>query len=329
MPNWLIKSATHRVISWLPEPQSWNYLLQKYVMKTAAITAAGFEFKLERGRRMLEEYRAHALQPREAFTVFELGTGWYPVIPVAMYLSGAEKVWTADVVSLLRFEHLQALLQMFCDAASRGELSRLLPGARPERVAKLQHLLQDATPRTPREILAELNIESLVMDARHLPVSAASVDLIFSESVLIHVPESVIPGIFRECRRIAAPDAVMIHSIILRDHYARFDSRITDFNLLKYSKGAWRLLNSPVEYQSRLRVTDYRKLHESSGFRIAREDSTRGVRADLETVQLDSDFSAYPVEDLLVTYTWLVSVLQARPSLSTSPATARTADVGS
>jgi Methyltransferase domain len=310
MPHWLIKSATHRVISWLPNPQSWNYPLQKYVTKTAAISKGGFEFKLERGRRMIEEYQAHAPRPREAFTVLELGTGWYPIIPIAMYLSGAAKVWTVDVVSLLRPEQLRALLQLFSNAADQGELFRILPCARSERLAKLRELLQDKTTRAPRQILAEINIESFVMDARHTSIAPGSIDLIFSESVLIHVPENVTPGIFQEFRRVAAPNAVMVHSIILSDHYARFDPRITDFNLLKYSRGAWRFLNSPVEYQSRFRITDYRRMHESAGFRIVRENSTRGSKTDLESVRLDADFCTYPMDDLLVTYAWVVSVPQ-------------------
>jgi hypothetical protein len=40
------------------------------------------------------------------------------------------------------------------------------------------------------------------------------------------------------------------------------------------------------------------------------EDSVRGSKADLESIQLDPEFSAYSVEDLLVIYTWLVSTPQ-------------------
>jgi Methyltransferase domain len=308
MPHWFIKSATHRVISWLPNPQSWNYLLQKYVTKTTTINKGGFEFKVERARRILENYREFSPQPREDFSVFELGTGWYPIIPIAIYLCGASKVWTVDIVALLRPEAMRTTLRFFCEAADHDELPRLLPGVLADRVVRLKELLQDKALRTPQQILAALNIEAVLMDARHTPLLPGSIDLIFSMNVLTHVPEDVVPDIFQEFARLASPGAVTVHSILMSDHYVRFDHNISDFNFLKYSKKAWHYLNSPVEYQSRYRVTDYRRLQEVSGFRIVREDNTRGSRADLESVKLDAEFRMYPVEDLLVTHTWMISV---------------------
>src|SRR5712672_3455768 len=47
MPHWLIKSAVHRVISWMPNPQSWNYLLSKYVVKSTGLNKDGFEYILQ------------------------------------------------------------------------------------------------------------------------------------------------------------------------------------------------------------------------------------------------------------------------------------------
>jgi hypothetical protein len=113
MPHWYIKLAIHRAISWLPYTQSWNYLLKKYVAKTTTTNKGGFEFRVEQARRIHENYRAYSPQPREEFTALELGTGWYPMIPIALYLCGASKIWTVDIVPLLRPDAMQTTLRLF------------------------------------------------------------------------------------------------------------------------------------------------------------------------------------------------------------------------
>ena len=45
MPNWLIKSAIHHAISWLPQSHEWNYLLQKHVTRSLDPGAGGFAHK--------------------------------------------------------------------------------------------------------------------------------------------------------------------------------------------------------------------------------------------------------------------------------------------
>ena len=56
-------------------------------------------------------------------------------------------------------------------------------------------------------------------------------------------PEELLE-ILQEFRRIAAPDAVMSHTISLDDQYAAHDPGITPFNFLRFSDRAWRCLAS-------------------------------------------------------------------------------------
>jgi hypothetical protein len=104
----------------------------------------------------------------------------------------------------------------------------------------------------------------------------------------------------------------MVHSIILSDHYSRLDSRITEFNMLRFSRAAWRLLNSPLEHQNRFRVSDYRLLHQRCGFDIRREEDTKGDLSRLRAVKLHRDFRRYSTDDLLVIYSWIVSAPRSR-----------------
>ncbi len=68
----------------------------------------------------------------------------------------------------------------------------------------------------------------------------------------------------------------MSHHINVLDYYANFDRSISGYNFLRYSEGAWRLLNSPLSYQNRLRLSDYRRIHRWSGFTLLREDNEPG-----------------------------------------------------
>src|SRR3546814_2278132 len=64
----------------------------------------------------------------------------------------------------------------------------------------------------------------------HAPADAAStalgdgeVDVVFSNSVLEHVPEAAIDTMYREAMRILAPGGIMFHSVNCGDHYAYVD----------------------------------------------------------------------------------------------------------
>src|SRR3546814_12756650 len=76
----------------------------------------------------------------------------------------------------------------------------------------------------------------------HAPADAAStalgdgeVDVVFSNSVLEHVPEAAIDPMYREAMRILAPGGIMFHSVNCGDHYAYVDRSIHQLHYLKYS----------------------------------------------------------------------------------------------
>src|SRR6266852_9063248 len=93
----------------------------------------------------------------------------------------------------------------------------------------------------------------------------------------------------------------------LIDQYSYFDRSITPFNFLKYPARRWKHLNSPLTWQNRLRISDYRRLFDRAGFQIANETNTLGAAADLEKIQLASEFRGYAKEDLLVLTSWLAA----------------------
>ena len=158
------------------------------------------------------------------------------------------------------------------------------------------------------ELLKRLNIHYQIRNAAQSGLPPQSVDLIVSDVVLEYISLERLSEIFHEFRRIAAAEAVMSHSISLDDQYSHFDRRISQFNFLRFSDRLWSWLNNPIIPLNRLRISDYRRLFNETGFQIVDEMSRRGDPAELARVPLAERFRGYPIDDLLVTYTRLAAV---------------------
>lgn len=284
MASWRLKAAVQGAISTVPGRERLNHLLQTHVTGSLTLTEEVFERKLAQSRRHLESYRAQrGTLPGQ---VLELGTGWYPIVPLGLIEAGVPRVTTIDVSPL-------------CDLTSaRTAIERFDSDFAPERSA-----------RNAAELLAPLGVRLLVRDARDTGLETESVDLFVSNNTFEHVPPQALGEIMAEFRRLAAPDAVMDHFIDMSDHYAHFDRSITEFNYLRYSDRAWRLFNNRLQYQSRLRISDYRGIIEQAGFKIVGEDAERGSPQELAAIKLAPRFRRYPPEELTVLRCWVTAAV--------------------
>lgn len=308
MPHWLIKSAIHHVIAFLPASRKCNEWFQVRVTKSLELGPGAFEAKIKDTRRFLEDFLECRPECANGFTALELGTGWYPAVPIGLYLCGAREIWSFDVEPLLRRERLKLLLNFFREFDAKGALRRWLPQIKPERMEILVSALKDIEGETAESLLARFNIHTLVRDARNTALKPRTIDFFFSNAVLEYVPADVQTGLLAEYRRLAAPGAVLIQYVNLKDQYWNFDRSITPFNNLKYSTAVWRWLDSPLIPQTRLRISDYRALLTKGGFEIVKEVNTSGLVSDLENVSVAPEFQKYSKEDLLVTDTWQVAM---------------------
>ena len=105
-------------------------------------------------------------------------------------------------------------------------------------------------------------------DACATGLDDSSVDCVTSTSTFEHVPAEDIGPILAECHRILRPGGVASFIIDYGDHYAYFDRSLTRYNFLGYSERHWRLYNSALQYQNRLRHSEYVALVRRSGFDI-------------------------------------------------------------
>jgi hypothetical protein len=307
MPNWLIKSAIHRFISVLPNRQKYNEWFQERVTKSLGLGPGPFEFRLNYCRRYLEDFLAVRPECAGGFTALELGTGWYPIVPIGLYLCGATDIWSFDIVPLLRRERLKTLLNLFCEYDRAGKLKDFLPALRPARMARLHEVAKLIEMESPEAVLEKINLHVVVRDAQNTGLPAKSVDFFFSCVVLEHIPAFVQKNINTEFLRLASARGVLIEFVDLKDQYAAFDKSLTIFNFLKFSDGMWEWLNSPLIPQWRLRVSDLRGLLRETGWEIVKEVNTVAKEEDLAKVRLAPRFEKYAKEDLLVVETWLVA----------------------
>ena len=311
MPHWMMKAVAQKTISLVPGSRIWNHLFQSHITKSLDLDRSEwpcpsrFTYKLVQCQRHLENYMsAGCPAPR---TVLELGTGWHPIIPVGLFLCGAGEIWTIDQESLLSLKSVRNVLARFANFAWNSGLAQLLPRADRRRIGALEEALASKASSSAA-LLARLNIHTLVGDARHTGLPAASCDLIVSNNTLEHIPLPVLTGVFQEFRRLPSPSGVMSHFVDMADHYVHFDDRLSPYNFLRYSESTWRLLNNPLQYLNRLRIADYRALHTATGFTIRQEDSDASAADRLAGIRLAAEFQLYSGADLAVTSSWLVSM---------------------
>jgi SAM-dependent methyltransferase len=232
--------------------------------------------------------------------IMEIGSGWYPTVPMCFALAGAESCHTVDISRHMKgdltFRMLRALeahLPAIAKAAGRdaGEVR--------ERYAKLR------AAGSLDELLARANIiyHAPADGARAEWFAAGTVDLVYSNSVLEHVPGPVILSLMKEAHRVLKPNGLMLHAVACNDHYAHFDKSISYVNYLQFTDGQWRLWNNSLNYQNRLRASDFTGMAKESGFEIIHEARAmrRGTREALERLRIAPEFAAYSSEDLAAT----------------------------
>lgn len=156
--------------------------------------------------------------------------------------------------------------------------------------------------------MERLDIHAQVRDAQQTGLPANRVDLITSTGTLEYIPPSVLKNMMAEFRRVGSANAVMSHYLNLADEYSYFDRSITPINFLQFTERQWRRWNSPLIWQNRLRISDYRELFRQARYDIVKEINTCGNPADLKKIQLAPEFQHYAKEDLPVLTSWLVAV---------------------
>lgn len=309
MKRWQLKAVVQKGASFLPFPHHVNFLFQKYVTKGVNLTDNYFTDRLEHANAHIRAF-GRCSPGKKIAASLELGTGWYPVIPVSLFLHGVDRAYTVDVTEHCGAGNIVATLRMFRDYEERGKLGVYVE-MQAERRKELLRLARKAEQLTQRELLDNLHIHYLVTDARRLPLPAQSVSLITSNNTLEHIYPEVLRQILLEFKRLAAEGCIMSHFIDMSDHFAHFDRSITIYNYLQYSKRQWKWIDNSIQPQNRLRISDYRRIYADLGIPITEELCREGSMDELSTVRVHQEFRAIPPRELAISHCLLVSKMAA------------------
>lgn len=241
------------------------------------------------------------LVPLADATVVEIGTGWVPVVPLGLHLMGAGRIVTFDLN-----RHFQAELTLRSVPLLRdciGEIQRRT-GLDPAPLhARLDRLM---TADSPETLLRLAGIEYRApADASRSGLPSGSVDLVYSNLVLEHIPESALRAIHAESRRILKPEGVAWHNVDYSDHYAATNRHVSATNFLRYSARFWSAVgNNDILWQNRLRKSQHQALLAASGLTQLRcvDHGIEGWPAAQQRVPaLHDDWAATTDEDLRTT----------------------------
>lgn len=255
--------------------------------------------------------------------VVELGTGWYPVVPLGLALHGAQ-VASVDTTPHLAGDQVSRTARILVDLLDDGTLdARGVDQTRLDIVREIavfddaggpgSRATVEAASAAIFRLLEGLGISTHVADASDLSQvpPAHGADLLVSNNTLEHIPGPVLAAIFTEFARVAALTARMSHYIDMADHLAATDPSIGPFHFLTIGPARWRLLNNSLLYQNRLRLTDHLQLHAETGWKVGQIRRYPGDPAQLDQVRLVPPFDTMDREDLLVIRAHLVSRLAA------------------
>lgn len=301
MKKWVLKAAIQKIISFLPHSHKLNFWFQKNITKGVALTENHFNDKLTHCSDHLI-FCSKTQKNINELNIFEIGTGWYPVVPIGFFLNGAQKIYSIDISPLCTKERLLKTIDKFIEWKEKGALEIYIPNLKKSRWEKLLTINRNLSFN---EILSSLHIELLIGDARKTNFNKY-IDCVVSNNVLEHIYPNILKEIINESNRILKPNGIQSHFIDMSDHFAHSDNSISVYNFLKYDDFIWKLIDNSVQPQNRLRLSDYQEIFKTTGRNLTLFRTRKGNLNALEEIKLNSKYSLLPKEMVAITHTHAV-----------------------
>lgn len=298
--HWRLKGTLQKALGALPGGESLHYRLQRR-FGGMRDPRREMRLKIDDWALMVRQLRADGLEIAGA-ALMEIGSGWYPLLPFACHLAGAARVVTCDLNRLLKPD-----LMRQCIDALGEQLPRIaeVSCADPARVrARHARLREAAAASDDPATITDGGVDYRApADAAAPGLADGGLDLIFSNSVLEHVPPEAIARLHRASLRLLRPGGRIFHSVNCGDHYAYVDPSIHQLHYLRYDDRRWAFWNNRFLYQNRLRAYELVDGAREAGFEIALDTShARPERLEqLRAMTVAPRFAHIPPERLCIT----------------------------
>jgi len=298
--NWRTKGLIQKILSLLPGGNSIHFWMQKrfgglHVFDKECLG------KINDWKIMLGHVSNAEIDLPNA-TLYEIGTGWYPTLPLCSYLAGVQKSITVDIN-----KHLSEELTVKCAQLIATQFENIIPFSKytqEEISAKHQLLITALKQKKNLQDASDGKIHYMApCDATNSGLDNGCIDLVYSNSVLEHIPQKIITAMFKESHRILRSGGLMFHSVNCGDHYSYFDKSIHQLNYLKYDEMQWRFWNNSFLYQNRLRAIEFIKMATAENFEIVLDTSqaTEKRLTQLKQISIAKCFQDYAPEELCKT----------------------------
>lgn len=298
--HWRLKGAIQKVLGSVPFGDELHYQMQR---RAGGLRNPSREIgvKIDDALLLIKDVRSVSM-PIDGTRFLEIGTGWYPTFPLCLHVGGAKQVRTLDLNRYMRPELTrQCMVAIEGRAAEIAAAGGLDPTAATARASATRRALE-------RGESLESATDGVIRydapaDASKTALPEGSVDVVYSNDVLEHIPGPVIERIFAEAMRILRPGGIMFHAVNCGDHYAYSDGSISQLNYLRYSDEDWSKYNNRFLYQNRLRAVDFIEMAKAAGFAIEHDSSRPHPKrlAELAQVPVHPQFARYDTAQLAIT----------------------------
>jgi SAM-dependent methyltransferase len=306
MKKWVIKAGVQKIISFLPYKYQINYLFQKYITRGVQLSDEYLEDRLIHYANHQKAFLSFG-KKLEGKKVGELGTGWYPVVPICFYLNGASEIVTMDIAPLMDKEKAIQTILKLRQYACKGRLSAFITYNKEKLDALADYVKNESF--TFEELLQKMNITYRLGDAAQMDLREASYDLIVSNNTFEHVYPADLKILLQKFKSLLKQGGIMSHFVDMSDHFAHLDKTITIYNFLRFSEQQWAWIDNTIQPQNRWRIYQYRELYQQLNIPIQEEINRPGSLADLRSIQLADEFQGKKEEELAISHSYLISKL--------------------
>lgn len=304
---WIAKAVVQKGISFLPFKTHINQFFQRRGTGALALDDQHFGWKIGHAQDHLALWDKHLSGiNRSSAYVLELGTGWYPIVPVYFWLHGVNSMDSLDLYPWINAEHCHTTALKFVEWHSTGQLQPFLGNVDSARWAQLELAAQD--PMALESFLSMIGLRTLVGDATSaIAGMRTSYEFICSNNTLEHILEAPLVAILERFKGLLASGGGSSHFIDLSDHFGHFDRGITAYNFLKFSPLQWRLIDNDIQPQNRLRWPQYLEIFTKLGYNVVEEGVRPGDVQELKKVKVHRSFAGMSDSELAITHGYIVA----------------------